>query len=159
MVEVTDQIRASFLDEWEFMLSPSIDWIKNDRIKQLLTFWYQKNGTEYTETNIPVSINNIFNIEDSSEEYDGNTDELTDEDLANYFGQKISDIQNPIHNMVYKIKNEKFPLEPTYMIYYIDEKWYPVTFDSKDTSIIYAQVPVNGMINYRGDLIRRSYEN
>jgi hypothetical protein len=61
--------------------------------------------------------------------------------------------------MVYKIKNEKSPLEPTYMIYYIDEKWYPVTFDSKDTSIIYAQVPVNGIINYRGDLIRRSYEN
>jgi hypothetical protein len=61
--------------------------------------------------------------------------------------------------MVYKIRDSKSIFNSKYMIYYIDEKWYPVVFDSKDNSIIYAQVPVNGMINYRGDLIRRSYSS
>lgn len=98
MVEVNDQDRIPYLDEWEFILSPDI----ND------------------EENL---------------------------------GQEIKNIKNPIHNMVYKIKDKE-----NYMIYYIDEKWYPVIFDSNDSSIIYAQVPVNGMINYRGDLIKRSYE-
>jgi hypothetical protein len=147
MVEVTDQAKIPYLDEWEFILDPNIDLDKDEEIDESLTYWYENNGNEYVETSTPVSINDIYNIIDAT------GSDITEDDINNYIGQRIEDIENPVHNMVYKIKNS-----PNYMIYYIDEKWYPVTFDSNDNSIIYAQVPVNGMINYRGDLIRRTYE-
>ena len=153
MVEVTDQSRAPYLDEWEFILDPNIDLEKDKDLEKSLTYWYENNGEQYVETSVPVSINGIYDILDSTELG------VTEEDINNYLGQEIKDIQNPIHNMVYKIRDSKSIFNSKYMIYYIDEKWYPVVFDSKDNSIIYAQVPVNGMINYRGDLIRRSYSS
>ena len=153
MVEVTDQTKIPYLDEWEFILDPNIDLEKDKDLEKSLTYWYENNGEQYVETSIPVSINGIYDILDSTELG------VTEEDINNYPGQEIKDIQNPIHNMVYKIRDSESIFNSKYMIYYIDEKWYPVVFDSKDNSIIYAQVPVNGMINYRGDLIRRSYSS
>ena len=51
-------------------------------------------------------------------------------------------INNPKINGIYGNK-----------IYYIDGKWYPVTLDTTNNLAI-AKVPIYGMINYHGDLIK-----
>jgi hypothetical protein len=38
MVEVTDQSRAPYLDEWEFILDPNIDLEKDKDLEKSLTY-------------------------------------------------------------------------------------------------------------------------
>ena len=66
----------------------------------------------------------------------------------------ISAIETPQFNTVYGIRDESTN-ELSYVIYYIDHDWYPVTFN--DDSTILAQVPISGMINYKGNIITTSY--
>ena len=69
----------------------------------------------------------------------------------------IRDIQEPEYNVVYGFYNgENQP--KTYKIYYIDEQWYDVEFIDSERILIIAKVPVYGMVNYRGNLVRVSYE-
>ena len=46
-------------------------------------------------------------------------------------------------------------IEYYYQIYYIDGQWYPVTFINENT--ILAAVPIYGMINYTGDLVKERH--
>lgn len=41
-------------------------------------------------------------------------------------------------------------------IYYIDENWYPINTELSTTTIKIAQVPIYGMINYYGDLVKEN---
>lgn len=60
----------------------------------------------------------------------------------------IDDIKYPQFNRVYTIGEDKF-------IYYYNGLWYPVTSFTGEPTVINAQVPIEGMINYKADLIRR----
>ena len=62
-----------------------------------------------------------------------------------------NEITNLYFNTVYKINNKN-------QIYYIDGHWYPMSdnFNIESTTAI-AEVPIYGMINYHGDLVKVVY--
>ena len=60
----------------------------------------------------------------------------------------------PEYNHVYPIGNNK------YQIYYINDQWYDFDFDEEGVDDIgLAKVPISGMINYRGTIIKNTYYN
>lgn len=63
--------------------------------------------------------------------------------------KRVSDVKNPKYNTVYNIGNDKY-------IYYINGEWYQVFEDSNGASIT-AKVPIEGMINYLGSVVRSEY--
>ena len=67
-----------------------------------------------------------------------------------------NDIKNPEYNTIYGFKNGD---SKKYKIYYIDQSWYDVTFlDEENKTLILADVPVYGMVNYRGNIVNIKYE-
>lgn len=63
----------------------------------------------------------------------------------------LANVREPKYNNVYAITKDG---ETTYYIYYIDDNWYPVKiFDD----CVLAAVPVYGVVNYKGDLVRSEY--
>lgn len=69
----------------------------------------------------------------------------------------IEQIKNPKYNTIYGIQdvNDNAIL---YKIYYIDSNWYNVSFLNNNKTIIIAKVPVYGMINYQGTLIKQTFK-
>ena len=61
----------------------------------------------------------------------------------------VNDVKNPKYNTVYNIGNDKY-------IYYINGEWYQVFEDNNGASIT-AKVPIEGMINYLGSVVRSEY--
>lgn len=84
------------------------------------------------------------------------------QDYEKYGFLSTQQVQNPKFNTVYTFlksvtgTGDNEQIEYCHKIYYIDGKWYPVTF-MEDNSII-AAVPIYGMINYQGRLVKRWYE-
>lgn len=62
----------------------------------------------------------------------------------------LSDIKDPKYHMVYNVNG-------TYWIYYVDGKFYKFTLDATGDSGI-AAVPIEGDINFYGDIIRSNYK-
>ena len=147
------------LDEWEFFLDDSakteddafnsnLTW--NEFIEQSVTqtdnlvdiSTNEDGATHYTTTSIREGINRLWNND-------------TQEQIASLGGYtSISAIKNPQYNTVYGIRDESGNLN--YVIYYIDENWYPVIFN--DNTTILAQVPISGMVNYKGKIVTTSYD-
>ena len=63
--------------------------------------------------------------------------------------KRVNDVKNPKYNTVYNIGNDKY-------IYYINGEWYQVFEDNNGASIT-AKVPIEGMINYLGSVVRSEY--
>lgn len=59
----------------------------------------------------------------------------------------LSDIPNPQHNMVYHIQNNDY-------IYYKDNQFYRFVFDDDTHTTGVARVPIQGYINYYGNVIK-----
>ena len=77
-----------------------------------------------------------------------------DEKLYGYL--KIENIEHPQYNTIYKIV-DKDGNNPLYVIYYIDQGWYQIIFEDDSFSIGLAKIPIYGMVNYRGTVLKRSY--
>ena len=67
----------------------------------------------------------------------------------NIIYSSIEQIVKPKYNHIYKVNN-------SWKIYYIDDQWYDFEFILND-EIGLAKVPVNGMINYKGDIVKKTY--
>ena len=104
-------------------------------------FTDEDGAIHYTTTSAEEGINRLWN-NDSGEQISS---------LGGY--TSISAIKSPKYNTVYGIRDSAGTL--SYVIYYIDENWYPVTFNDEYT--ILAEVPVSGMINYRGKVVTTTY--
>ena len=52
--------------------------------------------------------------------------------------------------LLYNIGNDKY-------IYYINGEWYPIFEDNNNGASITAKVPIEGMINYLGSIVRSEY--
>jgi len=61
----------------------------------------------------------------------------------------FEDILKPRYNHCYTVKDKNY-------IYYIDDNWYPIetTTTFTGTDFILAKVPIYGMVNYHGQLIK-----
>ncbi len=63
--------------------------------------------------------------------------------------KRVNDVKNPKYNSIYNIGNDKY-------IYYINGEWYQVFPDTGGASFT-AKVPIEGMINYLGSVVRSEY--
>lgn len=128
-----------FLEEWEFSLDESAKETEDEYL-----MWYK---TFLGSTNIPVQINETTNINHYITDINGN---IIIPAIDGYMS--TDDIIRPDYNIVYGFN------DGTYKIYYIDQNWYDVEFIDPQHTIILAYVPVYGMINYRGNLVKIKYD-
>ena len=63
--------------------------------------------------------------------------------------KRVNDVKNPKYNSIYNIGNDKY-------IYYINGEWYQVFPDIGGASFT-AKVPIEGIINYLGSVVRSEY--
>lgn len=70
------------------------------------------------------------------------------EDISGIDYEFASDIKKPLPRVLYTIGGEKY-------LYYTNHQFYKV--DREDNDLILARVPVDGLINYYGSVIRDSY--
>ena len=136
--------RQDFIDEWEFVLNPVGTYHnENDRT------WWEMVNASITDTGELIWIN--FNDGKNRKPYEG---WLTIEDAAADDGyyDDIAEIKEPRYNTVYEIAYED--TYKTY-IYYLDDKFYPIEIAEDGEAI--AAVPVYGVVNYKGDLVRSEY--
>lgn len=64
------------------------------------------------------------------------------------------DKNHPKINGIYEVDNEH-----NEQIYYIDGQWYPIDKELSTSTVKIAKVPIYGMINYHGDLVKAVYQN
>lgn len=135
-----DQKRQPYLEEWEYVLDDSIT--NTDPIEPQTTTWLNLDGTDSRKQ---VKINqdgvetNLFVLEWKN---------AGTNPYQSPYGD-LAEITNPKYNTVYLIDN-------SYYIYYINDSWYPITlYNSGETGI--AAVPIEGMVNYIGDILRSDY--
>ena len=86
-------------------------------------------------------------VENTSKKYNLDEWEFVDETGNNY--SSFNEITNPQYNHVYEVNNKQ-------KIYYIDGQWYG--FNKTTEEIGLAKVPISGIINYKGDLIKKTYD-
>ena len=148
-----DESRQPYLDDWEYVLHPSIldmiseeeipiNWndLQDSRIVESddrVYYYYgeQVSTSEEADATIPVGMENS-----------------PFQRWINLYSTNPATIPNPLINMVYPIFIGN---TIKYYIYYIDNKWYPIVFASDGTAL--AAVPVYGYINYIGDIVRSEY--
>ena len=133
-----DFSRQRFLDDWEYVLDPGPEG--DDEEVSDIAYWNE--DIEY-----PVSIN--FDRVNKKYSTTWNITEMTlDEITAAGEGYaSIDEIEDPQRNTVYNINSQL-------KIYYKDE-WYDFTQNSDGTGI--AHVPIEGMINYLGNVVQSTY--
>lgn len=154
--------RQPYLDEWEYVLDDSVfagDQGSNIEIGH--TYWYQAENNFETDVLVKVSFqkqpfNNdefdyiVWDEDDFQQIYD---DWYT---LGTAF-YKLSSVKKPEYNTVYGVVDENGIF--SYKLYYLDEGWYDVKFEDDDKTTMIAKVPINGVINYKGSLIKKIYRS
>ncbi len=151
-------IKKYGLNEWEFSLDKSV--FLEDAIKLSLKWYKFLEGKTNTDVNIVKEQN------DESEKYSNifhyirSKEESKEEIIEKYqiLNREISEITNLEYNTVYAFSNEEdLTKNPLYKIYYIDGQWYDVVFENEEKTMITASVPVYGMVNYQGTLVKLKY--
>jgi hypothetical protein len=151
-------IKKYGLNEWEFSLDKSV--FLEDAIKLSLKWYKFLEGKTNTDVNIVKEQN------DESEKYSNifhyirSKEESKEEIIEQYqiLNREISEITNLEYNTVYAFSNEEdLTKNPLYKIYYIDGQWYDVVFENEEKTMITASVPVYGMVNYQGTLVKLKY--
>lgn len=136
--------RQPYLEEWEYVLDDSI--INADQYAPQRTNWYALSGAD---TGQPVIINHdgvetdLFRLEW------GSTRDQGDTPISGSAYLEISEVKDPKYNTVYLIGIQPY-------IYYIDGLWYPIALYNEG-KIGIAAVPIEGMVNYIGDVLRSDY--
>ena len=133
-----DFSRQRFLDDWEYVLDPGPEG--DDEEVSDIAYWNE-------DIEHPVSIN--FDRVNKKSSTTWNITEMTLDEIA-AAGEgyaSIDEIEDPQRNTVYNINSQL-------KIYYKDE-WYDFTQNSDGTGI--AHVPIEGMINYLGNVVQSTY--
>lgn len=157
-----DASRAGYLREWEFILDPNA---ADPTIKVSKKTWHL---TDKTDTAKRVSVTEgLSTIGMFTDEWQGMKAEITSlqaepiqvralgddgrtADIAYDSYNAFNQVPHPQINHVYLI-------DSTYYIYYINGNWYPIYSWSDNGDICVAEIPVEGQINYTGQIIRNYY--
>lgn len=159
MFKVTED-RQPYLDEWEYVIDPSVfAGAPGSKAESGSTYWYQVENN--TETDVLVKV--LFS-EKLSEDQDLNYVVWDEDDFWQIYEDwyslgdvfyKLSSVKKPQYNTVYGVINENGIF--SYKLYYLDDGWYDVEFENEDKTSMLAKVPINGVINYKGSLIKKIY--
>jgi hypothetical protein len=152
--------RQPYLDEWEYVLDPSVfTGTPGSNAELGGTYWYQVENN--AETDVLVKV--LFSQE-SSENQDSDYIVWDEDDFWQIYEDwyslgdafyKLSSVKKPQYNTVYGVINENGIF--SYKLYYLDDGWYDVEFENEDKTSMLAKVPINGVINYKGSLIKKIY--
>lgn len=131
--------RQGYLEEWEYVLDTSVEEEGYDNPN-----WYLIKDKQDTKAEVAVYQDDYKypEMHSSWEEVGVNVDDS---------GTVIdfSVVKNPQYNTVYRVAGNNY-------IYYIDGAWYPINLNKTNGTAI-AEVPVEGMINYFGDVMKATY--
>lgn len=152
--------RQPYLDEWEYILDDSVfEGEQGSQAEAGNSYWYQAENNFETDVLVKVLFQEqpfetdefdyvVWNEEDFWQIYD---DWYTLG--ATFYG--LSSVKKPKYNTVYGVVDENGIF--SYKIYYLDQGWYDVEFEDENKTIMLAKVPINGVINYKGSLIKKKY--
>ena len=143
------------LDDWEFVLDDSAKTDDNITNSNLTWNEFISQSVVGSDTLVDVYADEQSHTTTAaSEEINRLWNNNSNEQISSLGGySSISAIKNPKYNTVYGIRTPTGSL--SYVIYYIDHDWYPVTFNDEYT--ILAKVPISGMVNYRGKIVTTTY--
>ena len=152
--------RQPYLDEWEYVLDDSVFSGKpNSDIEVDSTYWYQVIDNTKTDILVKVLFQGELTEEDDTQYSVWDEDDFWQiyEDWytlgENFY--KLSSVKKPQYNTVYGLIDDNGIF--SYKLYYIDDGWYDVTFEDENKTTMLAKVPINGVINYKGSLIKKNY--
>lgn len=150
---LVDKERQSYLDEWEYILDDSVFESSESNIESNTNTWedFTNNLTTEIDSSIHENEENSLGQENINRIWDNSTETTT---TPVYFSKE--QIFQPKYNTVYGIKNKNTGAL-TYKLYYIDGGWYDIDFMNNTYSIAIAKVPVYGMINYQGTVVRQTF--
>ncbi len=154
LVEISEDNYPFHIEEWNYYKDKTVQNEKSP-IEWKPKRWYQiSDKTPTIPVVITINDTQFKNIQENwykiQSEYNLNPE------IYGYLSTQ--QIVNPKFNTVYTFLKsmeeieDKTYLDFYYQIYYIDGQWYPVDFMSDNT--ILAAVPIYGMINYHGDLVK-----
>lgn len=154
--------RQPYLDEWEFVIDSSVYQQDNgSQAQEDNTYWYvvSREGIPY-ETDCLVKV--YFDSDALTDEHGYTVWDVDDfrtiYDNWSQLGESFyssADVKKPVYNTVYGVIDENGIF--SYKLYYIDGGWYDVLFEDEDKTTLLARVPINGVINYKGNLIKNIY--
>lgn len=138
-MHIVDKSRANFLEDWECVLDESVDINDKDG---LVWHWVHEDDSSTEETRMK------WYYLDNHEE--GSVSSAVQWTIMDKFSNSFGGIKHPQYNTIYRIEDKLY-------IYYINGLWYPVQYieDSDDT--VLAEVPVEGIVSYYGEVIRNTY--
>lgn len=154
--EDTQQIENTrpYLDEWEYVLDSSVLHQEEDFYSP---YWFDYVGnpstSSETEYIVYIRTEDMFEKRQPKQHW-SNLAATDDESIYGYL--LIGNIKNPQYNTIYKVLSRDQD-SSLYVIYYIDQAWYKVEFLNDDFSICLAQVPTYGAINYRGTVMKQTF--
>lgn len=149
-----DRSRQPYLDDWEYVLHPSIEGDSSG--DGFSTNWNDLQNSQIVESDDAVYYyygENVENQENADATVPIGAENVPFQEWLEIHAADPVDISNPLINMVYPINIEN---TVKYYIYYIDNKWYPISLAADGTAL--AAVPVYGYINYIGDIVRSEYD-
>lgn len=137
------------------------NYYKDETITQTLPDGYSSIEYEWLKWN-DEALNN-FNVYINGQEFkdiiknwDYVDDEYKKEEIYGFLTPyQITDPKiNTVYSFVKEINNQNnsITVKLYHKIYYIDRQWYLIDIDENDIGI--AKVPIYGMINYHGDLVK-----
>lgn len=155
--------RQPYLDDWEFVLDPSVYGANSGSSAEANNiYWYallDDSSSYQTDVLVKVyyqpapgeeddSIYNVFDVDDFKVIYN-DWYELGD----SYYD--LDTVKKPEYNTVYGVIDENGIF--SHKLYYLDGGWYDVEFEDEEKTTILAKVPINGVINYKGNLMKKVY--
>ena len=135
-MHIVDSSKATFLEPWECVLDDSVD----ENISRQTWHLVDKTDTEQT----------VFIQQDAGQPTENIYDDWSSVGTYINVPSQIQDIKAPRYNTVYQAGEELY-------IYYINGQWYPIEFSNTNKDTMVAQVPIEGLISYYGDVIRNTY--
>ena len=156
--------RQPYLDEWEYVLDSSVYQGGSGEIVDDGEYWYALlDEDNWYKTDVLVKV--YFDADQDGSSIDDSGYQVWDLDdfriiyddwrtLGESFYTSTT-IKKPEYNTVYGVVDENGIF--SYKLYYLDGGWYDVEFEDINYSTMLAKVPINGVINYKGNLIRKMY--
>lgn len=154
-----DASRADFLKEYEFVLDKSAPvpggeittktWHLFDTTDTEKVVFVNSEGRDIPMFTDEWQVTSAGDI--AAQSKDGEIRPLTADEINQYVTYtSFDDVKRPKFNHVYLIGTG-------YFIYYIDGTWYPVKSWSHDGQICIPEIPIQGQINYKGQIVKATY--
>ena len=157
LTQITNEKYPFHIEEWNYYKDDTVKDVDPDGSKTIIwepkSFYQISDGSPIAPVNIYINGREIKKIQKNWMKIDN---EYHNPAIYGYLSTE--QVKNPQFNTVYTFlkkateTDDQIKLDFYYQIYYLDGQWYPVSFIDETT--ILAAVPIYGMINYHGDLVR-----